>query len=387
MFRQIKYALLDIKVYKRISIIFFIQMVVVLLLVNSCITQIITVNNGLNRLQKLKDNKAYVNRDATSNGKIDSLIADERNSVPKLKELYSYIINNNITNTYSKFEYQTSEQIEGNTIVQATANKMFFDIYDIKAVEGRMFNESDFIGNSKIIPVVVGYNLKDRYKLGEIYLERDLDTNKDINYKVIGIIEYNSSYPSLGDIGKETELNYTFFKPLNINLINNFSSMDMAISSTVVFTNNEKEVRAIEEKSVELGLFSMKYRPIQEDINKYLDYFHKKITYQIFIAFIVLFFAATSMALNLTTMISKNIREFSIHMICGAEISSIIERFLWQLLIIMSLALVPTVIVYDINISLLYTIVIACIISLLIMSIPYIKLKRTNIIELIRRND
>ncbi len=362
-------------------------MVVVFLLINSSIMQIIRVNSGVNRLQKLRDNKAYINRDTTSNGKIDALIADEKDSVPKLKELYSYIVNNDKTNKYSKFEYQTSEEIEGNTIVQATANKMFFDIYDIKVIEGRMFNESDFTNNLEITPIIVGYNLKERYKIGQTYLEKDLDTNKEVTYKVVGILEYNSSYPSFVDIGKETELNYTFFKPLNLNLLNEFSSMDMAISSTVIFTNNEKEVRSIEEKSAELGLFSMEYRPIQQDINNYLKYFHKKITYQIFIAFIVLFFAATSMALNLTTMISKNIKEFSIHMICGAEIGSIFQRLLWQLLIILSLALIPTEIFYGINISLVYTVIIACIISLIIMSIPYIKLKRTNIIQLVRRND
>lgn len=362
-------------------------MVIVFLLVNSSIIQIIRVNDGINRLQKLKDNKAFVNRDATSNGKIDALIADEKNSIPKLKELYSYIVNNDKTSSYSKFEYETAEKIQGNTIIQSTANKRFFESYDIKVIEGTMFNESDFTSNSDIIPIVVGYNLKDRYKIGQTYLERDLDTNKDITYKVIGILEYNSSYPSLVDIGKETDLNYTFFKPLNINLVNEFSSIDMAISSTVIFTKDQKDVRDIEEKSAELGLFSMEYKPIQEDIDTYVDYFHKKIAYQIFISLIVLFFAAISMALNLTTMISKNIKEFSIHMICGAEIRSIFQRLLWQLLIILSIALIPTEIFYGINVSLVYTIIIACIISLIIMSVPYIKLKRTNIIELVRRND
>lgn len=237
-------------------------MVIVFLLVNSSIIQIIRVNDGINRLQKLKDNKAFVNRDATSNGKIDALIADEKNSIPKLKELYSYIVNNDKTSSYSKFEYETAEKIQGNTIIQSTANKRFFESYDIKVIEGTMFNESDFTSNSDIIPIVVGYNLKDRYKIGQTYLERDLDTNKDITYKVIGILEYNSSYPSLVDIGKETDLNYTFFKPLNINLVNEFSSIDMAISSTVIFTKDQKDVRDIEEKSAELGLFSMEYKPI-----------------------------------------------------------------------------------------------------------------------------
>ena len=182
-------------------------------------------------------------------------------------------------------------------------------------------------------------------------------------------------------------MNYTYFKPLNIGSINDFASIDMALSSTVIFTNNAKEVRAIEEKSVERGLFSMNYRPIQERVNEFLSYFKKKMIYQMFLAFVVLMFAATSMALNLTTMILKKMKEFSIHLICGANVSSILQRLLWQLLIILSVALIPAVLIEGVNISLVYTIIIACIISLLIMILPYVKIRTTNIIQLVRRSE
>lgn len=387
MFRQFKYALLDIKLSKRISIIFFFQMIIVFLLVNSSISDIIRVNNGINRLEKLKNNKAYVNRDATSNGKIDALIADQNNSIPKLKELYRYIIDNNRIDKYSKWEYTTLKSINGNPIIQSTANKMFFDIYDIKVIEGRMFNDVDFTNDLNIIPIVVGYNLKDTYKLGEIYSETDPATNNKVTYQVIGVLEHNSSYPSLVDIGRELDLNYTFFQPLNIQSLSDFGSIDMAISSTVVFTNNESEVTAVEQKSVELGLFSMDYRPIQERIDEFLGYFRKKMIYQISIAIMVLLFASTSMALNLTTIISKKMREISIHLTCGGNIYSILQRFLWQLIIVQTLALIPTVFVYKINASLIYTTLTAVLISIFIMIMPYVKIRTTNIITLVRRNE
>ena len=262
---------------------------------------------------------------------------------------------------------------------------MFFDIYDIEVIKGHMFNDSDYKNKTKTIPILVGYNLRNKYKLGEVYKETDPVTNEKVNYRVIGILKHNSSYPSLVDIGKEIDLNYTYFKPLNTSMINDFGSIDMAISSTVIFAKNEKDVKAIEEKSVELGLFSMNYRPIQERINEYLLIFKKKILYQIFIAFIVLLFAATSMAVNLSSMISKKMREFSIHVMCGGNNNSILQRLLWQLLIILSFALIPTFLFYGITISLLYTIIFAFLISLLIMIIPYVKLNTTNIIQLVRR--
>lgn len=386
-FRQIKYAFWDIKIHKRISLIFFFQMIVVFLLVNSSITDIISVNNGLNRLKKLQDNKAYVNRDSTSNGKIDALIAEQENSLPKLKELYKYIIDSDKIDKFSKWEYSTNEIIDGHSVVQATTTNKFFDMYSIKVIKGYMFDESDFLNNPEIIPIIVGYNLKERYKLGQTYLAKDPATNKKITYKVIGILEHNASYPSIFNIGKEVNLNYTFFKPINIKSLNDFGSLDMAISSTIIFTNDENKVNSIEKKSIELGLFSMNYRPIQEYMKDYLDIFSKKMIYQLFIAVIVLLFASISMALNLITMISKNMKEFSIHLICGGRITSILQRILWRLLIILSIALIPTVLIFGINISLIYTMITACFILLAIMIIPYIKMKKTNIAQLVRRSE
>jgi len=387
MLKQIKYALLDIKGSKRVSILFLIQMIIVFLLVCSTITDCRRVLSGINRLDKLKNSKAYINEDGTSNAKIDALIADEINSVPKLKILYNYIVENNNIEKYTKFEYQTPYSINGKTIIESTANKMFFDFYDIKVIEGSNFEDSDFNNDTEVIPILVGYNLKEKYKLGEIYTEKDSATSKDVKYKVIGVLENNSYYPSLIDIGRNLDLNYTFFRPLNINSMNSFSSMDMAISSTVVFSEDEKLLQSIEKKSVDLELFSMNYTSIQDRVYDFLGPFKKKMEYQVFIAVIVLIFAGISMVLNLTTMISKKMREFSIHLICGGTINSIVYRILWQVIISLIISLIPTIIVFKFTINVLYTILVACICLMLIMYIPYVKIKKTNIVELVRRSE
>lgn len=386
LFAQLKYAWLDIKNSKRISIIFLLQMIVVFLLFNYSFVDIIRVNNGLNRLEGLKEKKAYINRDATSNVKIDALIADEKNSIVKMKELYKYITFSNSSQKYSRWQYTVPESVNGHSIVQASASKTFFEIYNIKVIEGRMFNEEDYTKNAEYIPIIVGYNLKDRYKVGKIYTEKD-QGNKNVTYKVIGTLENNSSYPSLTDIGREIDLNYTYFRPASVDLLNDFASLDMAINSTVIFTNNESDLRLIEKKSNDLGLFSMQYKIINDRIDDFINYFEKKILYQMFLAVIILLFAATSMALNLTTLISKKMKEFSIHIICGGGISSIIQRLLWQLMMILSVALIPALLSNGINESLIYTVTLAGFILVLIMIAPYIKIKTFSIAQLVRRNE
>ena len=66
----------------------------------------------------------------------------------------------------------------------------------------------------------------------------------------------------------------------------------------------------------------------------------------------ILMFAGISMALNLVTMISQKFKEFSIHLLCGGSIKDIVQRLTFQLVILISLALIPTAIIYGINMSL-----------------------------------
>lgn len=401
MFTQVKYALLDIKNSKRITLVFFLQMVVVFLLINSSIIDIIRVTNGLNRLERMKDAQAFVSRDATSIVRLNALIADMDNSIRQMRELYSYIKNNNRIVSFSTWSYATRETIDGHPIMQATANRMFFDIFDIRVINGRMFSEEDFASDAKPIPILVGYNLRNRFRLGEIYMEDNLDdlTSEKVSYKVIGILEHNASFPSLIDIGREINLNYTYFEPINLKLLNDFGSLDMAINSTVVFTHDESEVRSIEKKSSRLGLFDIQYVPIQKQVDEFLMIFEKIMIYQMFLASIIILFAATSMALNLTAMISKKMREFSIHIICGGRINSIIQRLLWRILIILFASLVPTALflgivlpalipgVHFCGLSLAYTILLACLISLLIMIVPCLKMRMFSIAQLLRGSE
>lgn len=385
MLYQFKYAFLDIRTSKRISLLFLLQIVAVFLLIDYCIISFMRVENGLERLEILKDKNAFINRDATSDERIDALLADESKAVSKMKELYQCIMSNDRIEKYSMYQYTTLESVDDHDIIEATVSNMFFEIYNIETFQGCMFDEKDFTYQTEVVPIIIGYGLKDKYHIGQEYVKKDCATNQDIVYKVVGILKKNSTYPSLVDIGREIDLNYTYFRPLNIKDISDFGSMDMAISSTVIFANSEDDVRFIEQKSVELGLFSMDYKKIHARIKEFLYYFKKKMLYQLFIAFVILMFAGISMALNLVTMISQKFKEFSIHLLCGGSIKDIVQRLTFQLVILISLALIPTAIIYGINMSFIFTTIFAFFIILLVMIIPYHKIKTTNIIQMVRR--
>ena len=278
----------------------------------------------------------------------------------------------------------TLESVDDHDIIEATVSNMFFEIYNIETFQGRMFDEKDFTYQTEVVPIIIGYGLKDKYHIGQEYVKKDCATNQDIVYKVVGILNKNSTYPSLVDIGREINLNYTYFRPLNIKDISDFGSMDMAISSTVIFANSEDDVRFIEQKSVELGLFSMDYKKIHARIKEFLYYFKKKMLYQLFIAFVILMFAGISMALNLVTMISQKFKEFSIHLLCGGSIKDIVQRLTFQLVILISYPYPYCYYLwYKYEFYIHYDICVFII--LLVMIMPYHKIKTANIIQMVRR--
>lgn len=71
-----------------------------------------------------------------------------------------------------------------------TINAASQNYYNFKVIEGRIFNSGDFT-YSNTIPVMLGYDYKDYYNVGDVFTGEYLDCN--FNYQVIGILDKNVS--------------------------------------------------------------------------------------------------------------------------------------------------------------------------------------------------
>ena len=96
--------------------------------------------------------------------------------------------------------------------------------------------------------------------------------------------------------------------------------------------------------------------------------------YLLSIAAIIVIFAAIGMSTNLSLIISKSMREYSIHILCGGRYIDIAKRLFMQMLILMLIALIPTAISIGLSTSLIVTAIFAVIISVAIMTTPIVKL-------------
>lgn len=384
---------MDIMRNKRVFGVFFIQLAVVLLLVAHSLQLIVKMNTNIKRLDKLKAAKAYVSVDYTTDDKIADIMSNEKRAatVDKLKEFYLYMYGLDCVEQYTVWGYEMGLNPHGIPETQKTANSKFFEVFNFRTIEGRLFRAEDFMAQEEeTVPVLIGYNLKACYKLGEIYDFRNGGTGRAFKGKVIGVLEYNSSYPDIADLYYEINLNNTYIIPLNIKYMEKYSGIsdfDMAINSTVLFSDNPALVKEIEDKYRSYNVFNVKYVPIQESLNEFVEYMEPQITYEMIVAFIVIIFAEIGIVSAVLLIINRNIKEFGIHILCGAGLRDIIARVVLQLFFTGIAAIIPVVIIFC-NVSVvLLTCAVLLIVEGVTAAIPVYNLKSKKVIEMVRRNE
>lgn len=191
--------IIDLNKNKKHFLFITIEKIFILFLLYIMILDSAKVYSGILRINRLDGTNIYANADSTSDQQISELFNDPE-AVQRANELYNYIDKNFIN--YSYWEYESPNTYNGNYVFQATTDKYFFELYNIDVFEGRNFCDGDFEnGNNSLVPVIVGYGLKNKYKIGETYTEIDLNTGKQWNFEVVGVLKRNQTYPSLFTMG------------------------------------------------------------------------------------------------------------------------------------------------------------------------------------------
>ncbi len=388
--KQIFYVLSDLKIHKRVNIFFILQMIIVVFLTTFSITMATSTYKGYNALSKIADNNTYILGDHTDPEHLSYLFANESEYIDNLRNLYSYIISSQDFNTYTAYSYIEEQQENGIEIKQYTSDLNFIEINGIEVSQGRLLKLDDYkLSNDGTIPILVGYKLKDVYKLGNTYTLFDGGTGNEITCQVVGILKNNAGYYNLEAIDQYINLNYSYIKPLmylNVDSLS-YSDIDMALSSTVFFANKKSDVESVVKKSYELGLFSYSVDSLKAELNSFIDTMKGSLEYIFGIAIIIFLFASVGMTANLSMMINQNMKEYTIHILCGGRYRDIAVRISLQLLISIVISIIPSLIYFGINMGTLYSILFIILAMLAVLIIPLRKLYSTPISELLRRNE
>ncbi|WP_176762350.1 FtsX-like permease family protein [Eubacterium oxidoreducens] len=155
---------------------------------------------------------------------------------------------------------------------------------------------------------------------------------------------------------EEKSLDNTVIFPFSTNRLvkmGDVSAYDMGLSSLIIVSENEEQVEKFVEEIAQTDTFSIDYVKLSQSLESIVDYYKPQIEYEIMLSAIVFIFAVFSIVSNIIIMINNNIREYAIHMYCGAKTIDIVKRIMMQMLLIMIVALLPILFVFSIKVGLM----------------------------------
>lgn len=306
--------------------------------------------------------------------------------VDNMKKLYTFMLDNPEFDAFTFLQYDLS--FENITLRGTdTINNAFFispqftDFHKLSCVEGRFFTDQDYESVEKEIPIIMGYNYREDYNLND-----KLSYDEDV-YRIVGFLDKNQHYFDVKlSNGELYSLDNKIVLPIQVNKLD-FAFLHMIINKACIFTDDKSDLIEIQEKSNSLGLFTFEFESYKER----LDYYKKEgqlvANYLIFIILSIIIFSVITCISNLLAMVDRSMKEYVIHMLCGATINNIIQRIVSQIMIIMILANVAVFIINGFNAISVITFIISILIGVIILFIPIRKIKRAQISTLLRRVD
>ncbi len=279
-------------------------------------------------------------------------------------------------------------------------DKISVEKFPIKLYEGRGFQQEEFqvsYGNDKAIPILVGYNYKKYFNIGdEITYHRD--QNVLARAKIVGIIKENQVIPGnlMSAESKYLNLNNYIITTDSVNKSEKSMYFQKFVGNYMLF-NKEATKQQIEESTeniknvfeknadIKVGL-----RNLNDDVSAEKEIFKEQNKIALGTSIIVIIFVSITIVISLLNSIINRKQEFMIHILNGAtlkDISIIIYLEIFIMLIVSYIISIPFIFKFQHSQSkflLIISFFIMIILSFLIAFIPVLKISNLKISELIK---
>ncbi|MGL6184388.1 MAG: FtsX-like permease family protein [Clostridium chrysemydis] len=285
-------------------------------------------------------------------------------------------------------------------------NNEFINNYDIKVVQGRTLNENDFNlnWNEVEIPILIGNAYVDKLNVGDIVtsnLRYKFNEAKNsmikVKFKVVGIMEHNS-IPTI--LAKSDFLENVVYSDYTVVIpsINDFFMLSPGVAlgdqGVYIESNNIEEFeRAIsselDSENMKINLYSLK-----SDYDGIMKELSKNIINSVLLGFTLLLLSLIGITVILLGELQRRKREFGIRLGCGATLSDLCKEIIFEVMYMMIFSSILSVVLMCLrNIGknnfmsyqlVLVNIILITIFTFIISIIPVLKIKKMNVVELIR---
>lgn len=390
---QLKYAWMDIKRSLGRYLLFTVEIFISFILITMAFMSLFHMSENKKVYEETLGNRSmYLLKDLTSADKLRKM-RESRGITERMADFYEFLSQGHQDYSVGRHD----EPIEpGTPLDRCTAlrdskhtarvlmvNPSFFEFYKLGLSEGNLFAETDYHDpEPDYIPAVLGADFREDFSLGDSFqtLER--------KYKVIGFLNAESVYYRLEKSPDVYSLDRTILSPLNPEQFRreeDFIRLHESIRGTYIESDDPDEMREIIETSTELGLYDLAYQSFRDQVDYIQGRFHLHMQLLIFLIVIILTFSMLGMSANIILFIRSSLKEFSIHMLCGAKKSTIILRIAIPFALIWLCALLFTgFYLKNLPAAIIAGLIMAVILAVIIL-VSVKNLKKDNIERLLRR--
>ena len=381
---QLKYAWKELIKKPGRYVPLYIQIIVSIVLFSFIVKEINAMNQFRTKLMNYtQHNTMYVSKLQGD----PILVMDElfsETGEERCKELYEFINERGSVYVQMPVSILVFGQIQETILA---VNNNFCDLYDIKITDGRTFTKEELSGDlqENVIPVLVGEKKAEEYPIGT-----KIEFNNQ-QLQVVGVIDSNSFY-----LTPSTERGISYFTEemvmpwipdRHINGANGSYNDINLYNLLQIETKDPKVLDEIMEKAKELHLFELSFISYEERLGE-LDYYYKLMYEREFVMLgAILLYCIVGSITMLLQYIKSNIRQFSIHILCGARKNDMITRMFLQIGIPVVIGMIIVGFVFQNSLSLIAGIVFGVGVLLLIMLIPAWIWNKIELSQILKRYD
>lgn len=387
--KQIQFALEDLWKRKWLSLLLWLQCILLLFIANFIIENIKDLSNMKQEVNRLtKSEPIYYFYDLTTEKQLDQTLNQPKH-LDDYKAIYKKIYEKKDSRAFSlytttyPFDLQYFEPnlrdviVEGHQVyidVLPFANASFYDFAQLKLSQGRYFHQDEIQTTKQPIPVVIGSGLAASLQVGSEF------TSDEEHYRVIGILEENMSYINLAASKDFISLDYAILLPTPI--LEDNTDYYALLSGTMIPTSNEQGIRDTMAFIQNQGHVSFVYRDLSKQMPYVMEDKKKWIQMQLMLTILISIFTLISITVSYLQFIRKYTFELGVHILTGATKNQIIFRLCSQLIILFALAnSVVFMILHRFQISIMMT-VISC---MILWIVPIIRIRKMKIDQMLRR--
>lgn len=353
----IREAFKSIAKSKLITLTIILQLVITSVVCNLVIEKISSMNKDWNTFDQTYTQKNYYwIVENIFNNDLEQKFWSSDNSFERIKNYYKDMANSE--------DYKYLEMCKQEITIQDkdSVNQKFIPVgnfsvnlqclneFGIKTIEGRLFTEDEMniSLSTQTLPILLGYNLKDKYKIGDSF--EGTYFPKKIKYKVIGVLEKNSHLikTNIQEDGNESfyfeYLDSKFVTPLvnceeaPTNDKERFFERilyQMKLNATIATPPkyNAGEIRnKIDTLAAKYDMYDFEVIWISNDKLDLLKLVSKgSIDIMAILAIILFIFSLASIWASISVKIEKNIGDYAIHLLIGARRKTIIMYLITEI--------------------------------------------------------